>query len=52
MKTKISSAAIPITMKIRRVYKNPKYVIPRTPLVIQTVTGKLDVMIITPQHER
>jgi len=50
--TKISSAAIPITIKISKVCKNPKYVTPNTPLVIQTVTGKLETIMMLPQQER
>ena len=48
MNTKMSSAAIPKTMKMTRLCKLLKYVTWRTPSVIIIVVGKLSIMIIIP----
>ena len=48
MKTKISSAAIPRTMKTTSICKLLKYVTPKIPFVINKVNGKLKRMMEIP----
>jgi len=46
--TKISSAAIPRTMKTIKTWRKPKYLTPNMPLTITAVNGKLKTMIEIP----
>jgi len=52
MKTKMSSAAIPSTMNMTKLWSDPKYKHRRIPVYINDVTGKLNRIIAIPMKAK